>query len=110
MFSSTCATYGDQDVVVLNKDSAQLPINAYGASKRAVESILTDSRAAYGLNHVIYRYFNVAGADPESEVGEVHLPETHLIPVILDAVAGKRDALTIFGTDYDTPDGTRIRD
>lgn len=110
VFSSTCATYGDQDGVVLNEDSAQLPINAYGASKRAVENILADFQAAYGLNHVIFRYFNVAGADRESEVGEFHQPETHLIPLILDAVDGKRDALTIFGTDYDTPDGTCIRD
>ena len=110
VFSSTCATYGDQDGVVLDEDSAQYPINAYGASKRAVENILTDFQAAYGLNHVIFRYFNVAGADPEAEVGEFHQPETHLIPLILDAVDGKRDALTIFGTDYDTPDGTCIRD
>lgn len=110
IFSSTCATYGDQDNVVLDEDSAQHPINAYGASKRAVENILADFQAAYGLNHVIFRYFNVAGADPEAEVGEFHQPETHLIPIILDAVDGKRDALTIFGTNYDTPDGTCIRD
>ena len=110
VFSSTCATYGDQDGVVLNEDSSQHPINAYGASKRAVENILADFQAAYGLNHVIFRYFNVAGADSEAEVGEFHQPETHLIPLILDAVDGKRDALTIFGTDYDTPDGTCIRD
>ena len=110
VFSSTCATYGDQDGVVLDEDSAQHPINAYGASKRAVENILADFQAAYGLNHVIFRYFNVAGADPEAEVGEFHQPETHLIPLILDAVDGKRDALTIFGTDYATPDGTCIRD
>ena len=110
VFSSTCATFGDQDGVVLDEDSAQHPINAYGASKRAVENILSNYQAAYGLNHVIFRYFNVAGADPEAEVGEFHQPETHLIPLILDAVNGKRDALTIFGTDYDTPDGTCIRD
>jgi len=110
VFSSTCATFGDQDGVVLDEESAQHPINAYGASKRAVENILADFQAAYGLNHVIFRYFNVAGADPEAEVGEFHQPETHLIPLILDAVDGKRDALTIFGTDYDTPDGTCIRD
>lgn len=110
VFSSTCATYGDQDNVVLDENSGQHPINAYGASKRAIEDILTDFGAAYGLNHVIFRYFNVAGADPESEVGEFHQPETHLIPLMLDAIDGKRDALTIFGTDYDTPDGTCIRD
>ena len=110
VFSSTCATYGDQDGVVLDEDSMQHPINAYGASKRAVENILADYQATYGLNQVIFRYFNVAGADPEAEIGEFHQPETHLIPLILDAVDGKRDALTIFGTDYDTPDGTCIRD
>ena len=110
VFSSTCATYGEQDGVVLDEDSMQHPINAYGASKRAVENILANYQATYGLNQVIFRYFNVAGADPEAEIGEFHQPETHLIPLILDAVDGKRDALTIFGTDYDTPDGTCIRD
>lgn len=110
VFSSTCATYGDQDNVVLDENSAQLPINAYGASKHAIEGILKDFEAAHGLRHVIFRYFNVAGADPEAEVGEFHQPETHLIPLMLDAIDGKRDALTIFGTDYDTPDGTCIRD
>lgn len=110
VFSSTCATYGDQDNVVLDENSVQLPINSYGASKRAIEDILENFEQAFGLNHVIFRYFNVAGCDPEAEVGEFHQPETHLIPLMLDAIAGKRDALTIFGTDYDTPDGTCIRD
>jgi len=110
VFSSTCAVYGDQDGVVLDENSSQCPINAYGASKRAVENILADYQAAFGLNQVIFRYFNVAGADPDGEVGEFHQPETHLIPLILDAIDGKRDALTIFGNDYDTPDGTCIRD
>lgn len=110
IFSSTCATYGDQDNVVLNEESVQLPINAYGASKRAVEDILRDFERRYGMRHVIFRYFNVAGADPDGEVGEFHQPETHLIPLMLDAIDGKRDALTVFGTDYDTLDGTCIRD
>ena len=110
VFSSTCATYGDQDNVVLDENCAQYPINAYGASKRAVEDMLAHYEAAFGLKHVIFRYFNVAGADPEGDVGEFHQPETHLEPLMLDAIAGKRDALTIFGTDYDTPDGTCIRD
>ena len=110
VLSSTCATYGNQDGVVLDEDSAQHPNNSYGASKLAVENTLANYQEAYGLNHVIFRYFNVAGADPEAEVGEFHKPETHLIPLILDAVDGKRDALTIFGTDYATPDGTCIRD
>ena len=110
VFSSTCATYGDQDNVVLDESSNQYPINAYGASKRAIEDILSDFAAAHALRYVIFRYFNVAGADPDSQVGEFHQPETHLIPLMLDAIDGKRDALTIFGTDYDTPDGTCIRD
>jgi UDP-glucose 4-epimerase len=110
VFSSTCATYGDQDNVVLDETSDRNLINAYGGSKRAIEDILRDFEAAHGLRHVIFRYFNVAGADPEAEVGEFHQPETHLIPLILEAIAGTRDALTIFGTDYDTPDGTCIRD
>lgn len=110
VFSSTCATYGDQDNVVLDEDSEQHPINAYGASKRAIEDVLRDFEAAVGMRHVIFRYFNVAGADPDAEVGEFHQPETHLIPLMLDAIAGKRDALTVFGTNYDTPDGTCIRD
>lgn len=110
VFSSTCATYGDQDNVVLDENSTQLPINAYGASKRAVEDILNNFGESNGLNHVIFRYFNVAGGDPDGEVGEFHQPETHLIPLMLDAIEGKRPALTVFGTDYDTPDGTCIRD
>ncbi|MEM5476602.1 UDP-glucose 4-epimerase GalE [Pacificibacter sp. AS14] len=110
VFSSTCATYGDQDNVVLNEDSVQLPINSYGASKRAIEDILANFEQSHGLKSVIFRYFNVAGCDPDGEVGEFHQPETHLIPLMLDAIAGKRAALTIFGTDYDTPDGTCIRD
>ncbi|MEX0317702.1 MAG: UDP-glucose 4-epimerase GalE [Ruegeria sp.] len=110
VFSSTCATYGEHDNVVLDETTPQQPLNAYGASKRAIEDILRDFEAAHGLKHVIFRYFNVAGADPEGEVGEFHRPETHLVPLMLDAIDGKRDALTVFGTDYDTPDGTCIRD
>ncbi len=110
VFSSTCATYGEHDNVVLDEDTPQYPLNAYGASKRAVENILRDFEAAHGLRHVIFRYFNVAGADEEGEVGEHHRPETHLIPVMLEAIDGKRPALTIHGSDYETPDGTCIRD
>lgn len=110
VFSSTCATYGEHDNVVLDEITAQLPLNAYGASKRAIEDMLRDFEAAHGLRSVVFRYFNVAGADPEAEVGEFHRPETHLVPLMLDAIDGKRDALTVFGTDYDTPDGTCIRD
>jgi UDP-glucose 4-epimerase len=110
VFSSTCATYGDQDGVVLDEDTVQQPINAYGGSKKAIEEILRDFGKSAGLNHVIFRYFNVAGADPDGEVGEQHVPETHLIPLMLDAIEGKRPALTVFGSDYATPDGTCIRD
>lgn len=110
VFSSTCATYGEHDNVVLDENTPQLPLNAYGASKRAVEDILNDFGKSHGLRHVIFRYFNVAGADPEAEVGEFHDPETHLVPLVIQAVEGKRGALTVFGTDYDTPDGTCIRD
>ncbi|KEO61093.1 UDP-glucose 4-epimerase GalE [Thioclava indica] len=110
VFSSTCATYGDQDGVVLNEDTPQRPINAYGGSKRAIEDMLRDFGASHGLHSVIFRYFNVAGADPDGEVGEQHVPETHLIPLMLDAIDGKRAALTVFGSDYPTPDGTCVRD
>ena len=110
VFSSTCATYGDQDGVVLNEQTPQYPINAYGGSKQAIEGILRDFGSAFGLNHVIFRYFNVAGADPEGELGEQHRPETHLIPLMLEAVQGTRPALTVYGDDYPTRDGTCVRD
>lgn len=110
VFSSTCATYGDHDGVTLDENTRQEPLNAYGASKLAIEQILRNFGDSHGLRHVIFRYFNVAGADPEGEIGEFHRPETHLIPLMLDAIDGKRDALTVFGSDYDTPDGTCVRD
>lgn len=110
VFSSTCATFGDQDNVVLDENTPQHPINAYGASKQAVERMLQDFEATHGLQSVIFRYFNVAGADPDAEIGEFHRPETHLIPIVLDTVAGVREEVTIFGTDYPTPDGTCVRD
>ncbi|WP_102110283.1 UDP-glucose 4-epimerase GalE [Oceaniglobus roseus] len=110
VFSSTCATYGEQDGVMLDENCPQKPINAYGASKKAIEDMLENFGASHGLRHVIFRYFNVAGADPDGEVGENHNPESHLIPLMLQAIQGKRAALTINGTDYDTPDGTCIRD
>ncbi|MGQ3676224.1 UDP-glucose 4-epimerase GalE [Xanthobacter sp. TB0139] len=110
IFSSTCATYGEHDGVRLDEETPQNPINAYGGSKRAIENILRDFDNSHGLRHVIFRYFNVAGADPQAEIGEQHVPETHLIPIVLDAISGKRPALTVYGTDYHTPDGTCIRD
>lgn len=110
VFSSTCATYGDQDGVMLDEDTPQRPINAYGASKRAIEEMLQTFSASAGLQHVIFRYFNVAGADPAGEIGEQHRPETHLIPLMLDAIEGRRPALTVYGADYPTSDGTCVRD
>jgi UDP-glucose 4-epimerase len=112
VFSSTCATYGDQDGVLLDETAPQRPTNAYGASKRAVEEMIAQMAAAPGadLSHVFFRYFNVAGADPGTRIGEFHRPETHLIPLALDAVRGRRDRLTIHGQDYPTPDGTCVRD
>ncbi len=110
VFSSTCATYGDQDGVVLDESARQQPLNAYGASKLAIEQVLADFGASEELESVIFRYFNVAGADPDAEVGEFHRPETHLIPLVLDAIDGRRDALVINGTDYPTRDGTCLRD
>ena len=110
VFSSTCATYGEPDGVMLDENTPQHPINAYGASKLAIEQMLGNFAASNGLHSVIFRYFNVAGADPEGEVGEQHRPETHLIPLVLDTVAGRRKALTVYGSDYDTADGTCVRD
>ena len=110
VFSSTCATYGDRDGVVLDEQAGFAPLNAYGASKAAVEAMLADYGRAHDIAHVSFRYFNVAGADASGEIGEAHDPETHLIPLALQAATGRRGALTLFGTDYDTHDGTCVRD
>ncbi len=110
VFSSTCAVYGSPGGMHLDEETPQRPINAYGASKRAIEDMLANFGDSHGLNHVIFRYFNVAGADSGGEVGEQHRPETHLIPLMLDAISGARPKLTVFGTDYATRDGTCIRD
>ncbi|NBD15060.1 MAG: UDP-glucose 4-epimerase GalE [Cyanobacteria bacterium] len=110
VFSSTCATYGVPETVPIPETHPQNPINPYGASKLMVERILQDFDTAYNLKSVIFRYFNAAGADPYGQAGEDHNPETHLIPLILLAALGKRDAIKIFGTDYPTRDGTCIRD
>jgi len=110
VFSSTCATYGEHDGVTLNEDTPQLPTNPYGASKRAIEDMIAGYEAAGKISSVTFRYFNVAGADPDATVGEWHIPETHLIPLILDAAAGIRGHITVFGDDYDTADGTCVRD
>ncbi len=110
VFSSTCATYGEPSTVPIPDDHAQWPVNPYGWSKLAVERMLADFHRAHGLRSVALRYFNAAGADPEGEAGEHHEPETHLIPLILDAALGRCEAVTVFGDDYPTPDGTCIRD
>jgi UDP-glucose 4-epimerase len=110
IFSSTCATFGDHDGVTLTEETEQRPINAYGGSKKAIEEMLRDFAESDGLGHVIFRYFNVAGADPECEIGELHSPETHLIPIVIEATQGKRESVAVFGDDYPTPDGTCIRD
>jgi UDP-arabinose 4-epimerase len=110
VFSSSCATYGVPTATPIREDMPQAPINPYGATKLMVERILADYRAAYGLQSVALRYFNAAGADPEGEIGEAHDPETHLIPLALDVAAGDVAHITINGDDYDTADGTCIRD
>jgi UDP-glucose 4-epimerase len=110
VFSSTCATYGVPNAVPIPEDHPQNPINPYGATKLMVERILADFDVAYGLKAVCFRYFNAAGADPAGRLGEDHNPETHLIPLVLMAALGKRQSVSVFGTDYPTPDGTCIRD
>ena len=110
VFSSTCATYGVPQQMPITEEHPQAPINPYGTTKWMVERMLSDFAAAYGLPSVIFRYFNAAGADPDGDLGEDHNPETHLIPLVLDAMSGRRPYLQIFGDDYPTPDGTCIRD
>ncbi|MEY4519850.1 MAG: hypothetical protein RLZZ499_2450 [Cyanobacteriota bacterium] len=110
VFSSTCATYGVPDSVPITEDQSQNPINPYGATKLMVERILQDFNQAYDFRSVCLRYFNAAGADPEGNLGEDHHPETHLIPLVLQTALGHRESVSIFGTDYDTPDGSCIRD
>ncbi len=110
IFSSTCATYGTPEQIPLTEDHPQIPVNPYGSSKLMIEKMLQDFDAAHGVRFVSLRYFNAAGADPDGEIGEDHHPETHLIPLIMDAALGRSENIKIFGTDYDTPDGTCIRD
>jgi len=110
VFSSTCATYGVPEKLPIDEETPQRPINPYGASKLMVERILADFERAHGICSTALRYFNAAGADVDGELGECHDPETHLIPLVVGAASGRRPALSVFGTDYDTPDGTCIRD
>ena len=110
VFSSSCATFGNAVYTPIDEKHPQSPVNPYGQTKLIVEHILQDYDRAYGLKHCIFRYFNAAGASPDAEIGEWHEPETHLIPLVLDAAAGKREAIQVFGADYPTPDGTCVRD
>jgi UDP-glucose 4-epimerase len=110
VFSSTCATYGIPSSIPMNEAHAQLPINPYGRSKLIVEQILQDLDCYQGFRSLILRYFNAAGADPEGRIGEWHLPETHAIPIAMDAALGRRPHFQVLGTDYDTRDGSCVRD
>jgi UDP-glucose-4-epimerase GalE len=110
IFSSTCAVYGIPPRSPIAEDTQRLPVNPYGVSKLALENALEAYDRAYSLGFVILRYFNAAGADEEGRIGEIHAPETHLIPSAFEAINGERDALEIFGNDYPTPDGTCVRD
>ena len=110
VFSSTCATYGVPKTIPIPEDHPQNPINPYGASKLMVERILKDFDPAYDFKSVYFRYFNAAGADPDGLLGEDHNPETHLIPLVLQTALGKRESISIFGTDYPTEDGSCVRD
>ena len=110
IFSSTAATFGEPKYTPIDEQHPQVPVNPYGRSKLMVEHILKDYDHAYGLKSVCLRYFNAAGAEPQARLGECHDPETHLIPLILQAAAGTRPDIKVFGRDYDTPDGTCVRD
>lgn len=110
IFSSSAAVFGEPEYVPIDEAHPKRPLNPYGLTKWMVEQVLADYDRAYGLKSVSLRYFNAAGADPEGLLGERHQPETHLIPLVLQAAAGRRPHVTVFGRDYDTPDGTCIRD
>jgi UDP-glucose 4-epimerase len=110
VFSSTCATYGVPDRLPMTEDLPQAPINPYGQTKLDVENVLKALARAHGLSFAAFRYFNAAGASEDASIGEDHNPETHLIPLAIDAALGRRPPLQLFGTDYPTPDGTCLRD
>ena len=110
VFSSTCATYGEPDRLPIVETLPQVPINPYGQTKLDVENCLKAFAHAYGLSFAAFRYFNAAGAAEDGSIGEDHKPETHLIPLVIDAATGRRENIKVFGTDYDTPDGTCLRD
>lgn len=110
VFSSTCATYGDPVEMPMTEGHAQLPISPYGRTKLHMEHMMQDYARAYGLRYAALRYFNAAGASQDATLGELHDPETHLIPLVLQVAAGQREEILVFGDDYPTPDGTCIRD
>ncbi len=110
VFSSTCATYGEPEQLPIVESLPQVPINPYGQTKLDVEHCLSAFARAYGLSFAAFRYFNAAGAAEDGSIGEDHDPETHLIPLVIDAATGRRESIHIFGTDYPTPDGTCLRD
>lgn len=110
IFSSTAAIFGEPEYVPIDEKHPMNPINPYGRTKLIVEQMLDDYDRAYGMKSVALRYFNAAGADPETRIGERHVPESHLIPLVLQAASGRRESISIFGQDYGTPDGTCIRD
>jgi UDP-glucose-4-epimerase GalE len=110
VFSSTCATYGTPHGIPIRETAPQLPVNPYGETKLAIERALHWYGRAYGLRSVSLRYFNAAGADPDGEIGELHAPETHLVPLVLQTALGERSHIEVYGTDYPTSDGTAIRD
>lgn len=110
VFSSTAAVYGEPESVPITEDIAKNPTNVYGRTKLMIENIMSDYSRAYGLNYIALRYFNACGADESGEIGEDHNPESHLIPLVLQACLGKRDGIKIFGDDYPTKDGTCVRD
>jgi UDP-arabinose 4-epimerase len=110
VFSSTAAVYGEPEEVPISETSPEQPVNPYGATKRACERMMADFDAAHGIRSVRLRYFNAAGADPAAEIGEMHDPETHLLPIVIEAALGRRPAVSVFGSDYPTPDGTAVRD
>ncbi|WP_071393403.1 UDP-glucose 4-epimerase GalE [Bacillus tuaregi] len=110
IFSSTAATYGIPTVEMITEETQTNPINPYGRSKLMVEQVLVDYAKAYGFQYIVLRYFNAAGAHESADIGEKHTPETHLIPIVLQQLLGERESISVFGSDYDTPDGTCIRD
>jgi UDP-glucose 4-epimerase len=110
IFSSSCATYGNPVYIPIDEKHPQNPVNPYGATKLMVERILADYSKAYGLKYISLRYFNAAGAHPDSSIGESHRIETHIIPLVLKTLTKERESVSVFSTDYDTPDGTCVRD